>query len=90
MSCPVCNLDYAEIEEQIDSGDLAAVENLVGELAALQAGQKGAVVVICPSCEEALTRLRVRVASRLRKKTLGNIHNLLDEAYERRRKEKQG
>ena len=90
MSCPACNLDYDEMAEQIKGGDLAVVDNLIDGLAARQGAEGGAVIILCPSCRETLGRLQARVASRLRKQTLGNIHNLLDEAYERRNPEKHG
>ena len=89
MSCPACSLDYAEIEERIESGKLTTVENLLEELAAGQGAKRRAVIILCPSCQETLARLKARVASRLRKQTLGNIQNLLDEAYDRRNQEKQ-
>ena len=89
MSCSACSLDYAGIEEQIESGKLTTVENLLEELATKQGAKRGVVIIFCPSCQETLARLKARVASRLRKQTLGNIQNLLDEAYDRRNQEKQ-
>ena len=88
MSCPACELDYGVMEEQIDGGNLSIVDDLLRELAAGQQEPIGALVVICPSCRQALARLKARVASRLRKETIQNIHNLLDEAYEKRKVEK--
>jgi len=85
MSCPGCTLDYAEMQEQIDGGNLSIVENLLEELASRSTSKAGAIIIFCPSCRETLARLRARVASRLRKQTLENIHNLLDEAYDRRK-----
>ena len=90
MSCPACNLDYKEITEQIKEGNLGVVDNLIESLKASQGAESGAVIIFCPSCRETLARLQDRVASRLRKQTLGNIHNMLDEAYERRNPGKQG
>ena len=88
MSCPACDLDYVEMEHHIDRGNLKIVESMIEELSARHKEKKGVVIVFCPSCQEALHRLRSRVASHLRKKTLGNIHNLLDEAYDRRKQER--
>lgn len=87
MSCPACDLDYVEMEQHIDRGNLSIVESMIDELSSRHTEQK-VVIVFCPSCQEALSRLRARVASHLRKQTLGNIHNLLDEAYDRRKQGK--
>jgi hypothetical protein len=88
MSCPACDLDYTEMEQHIDRGNISLVESMIDELSARHTEKKGVVIVFCPSCQEILSRLRSRVASHLRKQTLGNIHNLLDEAYDRRKQGK--
>ena len=89
MNCPACNLDYDEMAEQIKGGNLAVVDDLIEDLTARRGAEGSAVIIFCPSCRETLARLHARVASQLRKQTLGNIHNLLDEAYERRNLKKQ-
>ncbi len=89
MNCPACNLDYDQMAEQIEGGNFAVIDNLIEDLTARKGAENQAAIIFCPSCREILARLHARVAAQLRKQTLGNIHNLLDEAHERRSPKKQ-
>lgn len=94
MSCPACKLDYDNMSRQIAGGNhqvLDVLERMIHDLASSHLSSNGELLIICPECEETIARLKSRVASRLRKETLGNIHELLSTAYdERQRKEQQG
>ena len=85
MGCPACKIDYAGLERKIDSGYIRAEEELLDQLAGENLFISGGVVIYCPSCLETLQRLKMRIASRLRKETLANIGVLLDRAHEGRK-----
>jgi hypothetical protein len=77
MGCPACDTDYGKLEQEIDTGRMQNRDELERRLVDGDLFIGGATVVYCPGCAQKINRLMERVSSRLRKQTLGGIHDLL-------------
>jgi hypothetical protein len=86
MSCACCEIDYADLEERIESGEIVDLDRALRELADQDLYVSDGMLIYCPSCREAIAGLRARMAAQLRRETLASLPDLLDRAYEERKR----
>ncbi len=87
MGCACCAIDYRKIESEIDAGRVEDIDRALAELAGEGLYIVGDKLIYCPDCEAAIARLRQRVAARLRRQTLDGLQDLLNRAYDSRKKQ---